>query len=878
MSASRSGARVKPASRSILNHLRFNFYQPTEPRRDQLAYSIVWEGWIAGDATSQPHTFYLTTSKGVRGEFLVDGRPVIPMGEAIERTGAVALSRGWHAVTVRVGVPNGSDRRVEAGEIADRVRRPFDARRVFPAQVGATRLAVNAIARWIARGLDLTVLLWLAALVIMGMQQAWRQARSGRLLWFAVIIEALLFALPYSGRAAVLSGGDDWLMYEHLARAIAFGDPLLREPGLGAGHGTPFYFQAFYPYFVAITHLLFGEGIFGVVFVQRLLLGAATGWIAATATRLFGERTGWVALGIGGLLMYAKGGRWAAVLLAEPLFMPLLAWWTWLLVRTATEGPRWPRLVLTGAIGGLATLVRSTLFLALPIVLPLWSAAIRPRRARATVVLLASLVAVLGLLTLRTWMVTGAFVLAPSSGGVALFVGNEPPRPLDAAPPGRTAVYSALRLEAPTRTVVEYAFQLPGEFIDNLARKAVYTVGLFERSGIDAVGVGVPDASWLYVALWCLALVGAVRILRAPDGLPWPIVLLPGLLALSHFAAVVLILPHWYGDRLILPLYPLLVPYAAFGLEPLVHWAHNRAERTAAAVLVALALCVFVTGSPRMSDVVILLVFGALVLAITTGPRPCLTRQAWLYYGYAAALLVAYADTRRSGSGGDFDLAAALLLPLAAFAVTRLARARLPYAVTIAEPWLSARLSRWRSSGRRCRAMETSSTCRAISQPGHPECGRRRPAGPPGARRRCARNAERSVPADARNVSGHHHTDRRRRGILSAWNLASGAPRQRPCRGPGTVCHGRGLLCGAPRHMRDWCPWRRAFTLGRERILGGRARCLVRTRGVAPRHTCRVLIDSLRSSDEDTMSARSTGNPSAKSCHATSTAAARSLP
>ena len=54
-----------------------------------------------------------------------------------------------------------------------------------------------------------------------------------------------------------------------------------------------------------------------------------------------------------------------------------------------------------------------------------------------------------------------------------------------------------------------------------------------------------------------------------------------------------------------------------------------------------------------------------------------------MYYGCAAALLVAYADTRRSGSGGDFDLAAALLLPLAAFAVTRLARARLPYAVTV---------------------------------------------------------------------------------------------------------------------------------------------------------------------------------------------------
>ena len=649
----------------------------------------MWEGWIEEDAARE-QTFYLTTSDGVRGEIAIDGHPVVPLSETPERTGVLTLSRGWHAVTVRVGAPNGSDRRVEAGEIVGRERRPFDERRVFRNEVGAVHLAIDAVARWIAHGLNLIVFSWLAALVVIGTRQAWREARVGRLLWLAVIGEALLFALPYTGRAVVLSGGDDWLMYEHLARAIAFGDPLLREPGLGGGQGTPFYFQVLYPYFVAFTHLLFGDGIFGVVFVQRLLLGAATGWIAATATRLFGERTGWVALGLGGLLMYAKGGRWAAVLLAEPLFTPLLAWWAWLLVRTATEAPRWPRLVLTGVIGGLATLVRSTLFLALPFVLPLWSAAVRPRRARATVILVASLVAVLGMLTLRTWIVAGTFVLAPSSGGVALLVGNEPPRPLDAAPPWRTALYDSLRLEPPTRTVVEYAFQLPGEFIGNLARKAVYAVGLFERSGIDAVGVGVPDASWVYVALWCAALVGAVRLLRAPGGFTWPVALLPALLALSHFAAVVLILPHWYGDRLILPLYPLLVPYAAFGLEPLVHWAHSKVERVTIAVLVALALCVFVTGSSRVSDVVILLVFGGVVLAFATGPRPRVTFRAWLYYGYTAALIVAYAETRRRGSGGDVGLAVALLLPLAVFAVTRLARARVPYVATLGAVVLGA--------------------------------------------------------------------------------------------------------------------------------------------------------------------------------------------
>lgn len=667
----------------FLNHLRFNFYQPTEPRRDQLAYSVVWEGWIAGDGTARRHTFYLTTSDGVGGDIAIDGRPVIALSDTPERTGAVALSRGWHTVTVRVGAPQGSGRRVEAGEIVDRTHRPFDLHRVFPSQVGATRMAIDAVARWIARGLDLTVFSWLAVLVVIGTQKAWREARIGRLLWLAVITEALLFALPYARHVAVLTGGDDWLMYEHLARAIAFGDPLLREPGLGAGQGTPFYVQVLYPYFVALTHLLFGDGIFGVAFVQRLLLGAATGWIAATATRLFGERTGWIALGIGGLLMYAKGGRWAASLLTEPLFTPLLAWWAWLLIRTATEAPRWPRLVLTGVIGGLATLVRSTLFLALPVVLPLWSASVRPRRARATVVLVASLVAVLGMLTLRTWIVSGTFALIPSEGPVTLLIGNTPPRPLAPPPPERRAVYDRFQLPDSGRTFIEYALQAPGEFSLNLWRKALYTVGFFERSGIQALGVAVPDTSWLYVGMWCAAVVGTFRLLRAVTPTRWALVALPGLIALSHFIVVVLFLPNVYGDRLILPLYPLLVPYASFGLEPLVRWAHGRAEGVTAAVLVALALCVFVIGSPRISDVLILLVFGALVLASTTGPRLRFTRHAWLYYGYAAALIVTYVESRRRGSGGDIDVAVAFLLPLAVFAVARLTRARAPHIATL---------------------------------------------------------------------------------------------------------------------------------------------------------------------------------------------------
>jgi len=42
---------------------------------------------------------------------------------------------------------------------------------------------------------------------------------------------------------------------------------------------------------------------------------------------------------------------------------------------------------------------------------------------------------------------------------------------------------------------------------------------------------------------------------------------MPLLVAITHFLAVVMIFPHSYGDRLILPFYALLVPYIAVALD-----------------------------------------------------------------------------------------------------------------------------------------------------------------------------------------------------------------------------------------------------------------------------------------------------------------------
>lgn len=552
----------------FFNDLRFNFYTASEPDRDRLPYSVVWNGFLRGRGTTERKTFYLAAQEGIMGVIALDGREILALDGAMERTAPVELPPGWHRITIQLADPVGLRRELEAGEIVDGVRRPFSGRQILVGPVGSLRMAADAVLRWVARGLDLVVLSWLAAIVAMRATAAWRMVSLGRLFWLAAIFEALRHSSPYAGAVVILSGGEDWLSYEHLARAIALGDPMLWAPGKAAGQGTAFYYQPLYPYFVALTHLVFGDGIFGVALVQRLLLAATVGWVAAMTRRLLGVAAGWVAFIGGGLFLYIQGGRWTDVLLAEPLFLPLMAGWTWLLVRAATEPASQGRLIVAGVVGGLATLTRSTLLLGWPLVLPVWWASLRARRVRAIAVVVATMIAVVATATLRNWVVSSTIVPVTTSFGINLYIGNEPPRPIAPAPPERAAVYERLQLAEYTRTVIEYAVQAPDEFVRNLTRKAVYTVGFFEQSGIPrAVGT-----SWLYVAMWCAALAGTSRILRARSPHPAAVLFLPGVVALSHFAAVVLIFPHVYGDRLILPLYPLLIPYAAFATEPVVVW------------------------------------------------------------------------------------------------------------------------------------------------------------------------------------------------------------------------------------------------------------------------------------------------------------------
>src|SRR5204863_6511116 len=123
---------------------------------------------------------------------------------------------------------------------------------------------------------DALLCAWLAGQVALGIDGARRgisvtcHPRDGlAIAWAAGILDALVFAWRSLGRMVTLSGGDDWLTYESEARDIALHGPWMNE-GAALGHGSPFYGQPLYPYFLAVCHWLFGDGLFGVYFIQRL--------------------------------------------------------------------------------------------------------------------------------------------------------------------------------------------------------------------------------------------------------------------------------------------------------------------------------------------------------------------------------------------------------------------------------------------------------------------------------------------------------------------------------------------------------------------------------------------------------------------------------
>ena len=206
----------------------------------------------------------------------------------------------------------------------------------------------------------------------------------------------------------------DSLEYLGWARRVAAGDftwPALPPHGPG------------YPYVLGALLAIFGGSLVAVV-VGQSIVGAMTCWLAARTTRaLFGARAGLAAGLI--LAVYAPLIWIDASIVAEGLliFTMTLALWS-----AATE--RHP--ALTGAILGLATLIRPTALILLPLFLFFGARTWRLRGVMAAVT-----IAVIAPVTIANWRTSHAFIPVQAFGGINVYLGNSPLRDgLASARPG----------------------------------------------------------------------------------------------------------------------------------------------------------------------------------------------------------------------------------------------------------------------------------------------------------------------------------------------------------------------------------------------------------------------------------------------------------
>ena len=531
---------------------RFNFYLPHEPKREQMAFSVVWDGYWRVETDGTPRELYLD-APSANAQLLLDGEPIVsvsPLDAA--HTARVQPARGWHALQVRFSSPAGSPRRFSAGERVGERREPFGATGVLTARSESWRATAAPIVRVIAIALDAVALGWLLALVVFTLRDTLR-TRSRlvfQLLTLIAAIEALVFATPWSWRMMTLVGGDDTLTYESYARQIQLDSFLLAQGG-----GEPFFYQVLYPYVLAAMHVVFGESMFGPMLVQRLLLALLVWGIVRIAVRIGGDAVWWSALACGAAFAYFLMAPISSKLLNESLYIPLLTAWAAANLTVGASPTPW-RAIGTGLLGGITTLTRSTALLAWPVVLSInwlsWKTV--PRRGLLVMTMLVCSCGVMSVIAIRNWIVVHELILMPGELPVTLYGGNEPPPGVAVPEEPQRAIYDWLGLHSFTRRVVEYALVAPRPFFQNLLNKALFALGYFD---LYAPGWGY-SIGLLMISVASTA--GLLLTIRHPST-PLLVALMPALIALTQYVAVVMVYPK--GMRLILPFHALMVPYAA---------------------------------------------------------------------------------------------------------------------------------------------------------------------------------------------------------------------------------------------------------------------------------------------------------------------------
>lgn len=557
---------------------RFNFGPDVRPGRDQMPFTVHWDGVL--DVPADGPRRLLLESVGAASVRL-DGRELIalPAAEGDQTAESrLPIAAGRHAVHVEYTRPEARAPRLgvswEAtpGASLEPLGAPAVVRNgaalfqtgLRPAQLTGTGRLVDAL---------LAVLL--GAWLLLGLAGLGRRSLP-RLALGAVPLLFLGYGMAVNadvaGRATVLSGLDDWLTYESAARDVLLNGPLMTN---GADSGPPYYAQPLYSYALALAHAATGEGLFGPLALQYAGVGLVLVATMALGARLFGPTVGLAALALFWAFLQQEHLKVARALLTENVYMPLVMASLLVLVRLSHRRcrPSWWGTLVAGGLLGLAAVTRSQFLLFVPLALGLLLLAWRrngtswPRSTTRLVLMLVGLALVIAPFTLRNWLVSKEVVPIASSGSASLLEFHRPPRGFDLSGIGKDPLYEALRLDRNTRTVVEFARRDPVGYVQTVLPLAGHTVGLTGlRRGDGSIYWGFLGTFVLYLAAFL-----------SPKSRRLPVWFIHAFVA-THLVLMALFEADTYGFRLVIPMYAPVVVVAALSLVEAARWC-TRAVR-----------------------------------------------------------------------------------------------------------------------------------------------------------------------------------------------------------------------------------------------------------------------------------------------------------
>ena len=407
------------------------FRERTEP------LSVHWTGHLV---TAEAEHRTLTLAARGEATLSIDGERVLSVDSVATPasvTERVRFTSGAHTLEVDYVKPGGTEGLVELAWEVEGQRVPLGGPDVTPVPVPGLQRGLGAGLLPVAVGLDIAAFLLIAHhLALIAMAGSWRRSRAPGmvaertlflLLYTSLVIQGWVVAAWSAGRTVTFDGGDDWFVFEAGAREIVIGG-LLMTFGAPLGQGDAFVHYPLYSYFIGLLHVLIGEDLFGVIFVQFLLLGVTATVVHRTTKRLFGPG---VALGgtiILALVFQLDFTRYYTVtLLTENLYFLTVAVTVLYGVRFL-ETRRVVDLARCGVAGGVSAITRPAMMLYFPWVVGLMLVATwrhtrsAQKAAVVTTLFVVCWMAMVLPITLRNYIVSGSPVFI-TTGQAETFLG-----------------------------------------------------------------------------------------------------------------------------------------------------------------------------------------------------------------------------------------------------------------------------------------------------------------------------------------------------------------------------------------------------------------------------------------------------------------------